>query len=289
MIEAERANFPVTLMCRVLTVSPSGFHAWASRPPSQRDKKNEELRRQIRFAHLNSRGTYGSPRIHADLINKNIHVSRYRVARLMAQEGLRGRRKGRFIKTTDSNHDRPVAPNLLHQSFDVKGPNQVWVSDICYLRTQQGWLFLCVIIDLYSRRVVGWAMQPALDASLVTRAFQMATLLRSPGPSLIFHSDRGSQYVSDAFLKLLGEARCIQSMSSKGNPFDNAVAETFFATLRVELTYDAHWKTRDAARLDVHYYISSFYNHTRRHSYLGQISPVAFEALHDQDKYGQVA
>lgn len=276
-------------MCRSLDIERSSFYAWRNRGPSMRDRENEELLHKIRLSHINSGGTYGSPRIHADLIDDGVAVSQYRVAKIMAQNGIQGRRKGRFIKTTDSDHELPLAPDLLDRNFDIDKPNQVWVSDLCYLSTDEGWLYLCTIIDLYSRRVVGWAMSSRIDSSLVIRAFRMATLVRHPPPGLIFHSDRGSQYASDAFRRELRAARCRQSMGSKGDPIDNAVAESFIATLRVELTPTRRWPTREAARFHVHTYISDFYNTRRRHSYLGYLSPVAFEALHPQEICGEVA
>jgi transposase InsO family protein len=276
-------------MCRVLGVKRSTFYSWRRRPPSSRDRENEELLHRIRLSHLNSGGTYGSPRVHADLVADGVSVSPYRVAKIMSENGLRGRRKGRYVKTTDSDHDLPIAPDLLDRCFDVDGPNQVWVSDLCYLRTDQGWLYLCVVLDLYGRRVVGWAMSPSIDSSIVVRAFRMATLLRQPPAGLIFHSDRGGQYASEDFVRQLDAAHCRQSMGSVGDPIDNAVVESFFATLRVELTYHRRWRTRQAASLDVHGYISSFYNHRRRHSYLGYLSPADFEALHARENHGQLA
>lgn len=267
----------------------SSFYAWQSRGPSSRDRENDELLHKIRLFHMKSGGRYGSPRIHADLIEDGEAVSRYRVAKIMSQNGIKGRRKGRFIKTTDSDHEFPVAPDLLDRCFDVDEPNKVWVSDLCYLATGEGWLYLCTIIDLFSRRVVGWAMSPRLRSDLVVRAFRMAMLVRQPPPGLIFHSDRGSQYASHAFLKELEAASCRQSMASKGDPIDNAVAESFIATLRVELTRPTRWRTRAAAQSTVHNFISSFYNHYRRHSYLGHLSPAAYEALHPQENCVEVA
>jgi transposase InsO family protein len=276
-------------MCRSLDIHKSSFYAWRNRGPSTRDRENDELLHQIRLSHLRSKGAYGSPRIHADLVEEGVSVSKYRVAKIMAENGIRGRRKGRFIKTTDSDHDFPVAPDLLDRCFDVDEPNQVWVSDLCYLHTKEGWLYLCTIIDLYSRRAVGWAMSPRIDTSLVIRAFRMATLTRQPPPGLIFHSDRGSQYASHSFIRELDAAGCRQSMASKGDPIDNAVAESFIATLRVELSPPTPWRTRAAALYSVHNYISSFYNLVRRHSYLGHLSPAAFEALHAKEICGEVA
>jgi len=276
-IEAEKATYPVSLMCSVLDVSRSGYYAWRGRSPSARARRDRELTAEIRSIHERSKQRYGSPRIREELVANETEVGRKRVARLMHEEGLSARAKRRFVKTTDSKHDLPIAPNLLKRNFFSSAPNKVWVGDITYLDTHQGWLYLAVLIDLFSRRVVGWAMSERIDTALVMSALNMAVAQRRPARGLIVHSDRGSQYASHEHRKALRGigARC--SMSRKGDCWDNAVAESFFASLRKELTNRVTFLTRDAARSQVFEYIEAFYNRARRHSTINYQSPVNFE------------
>lgn len=275
---AEKAEYPVTLMSRLLQVSRSGFYAWSKRPESARARSDRALVVDIRAAHKASRGTYGSPRVHRELVVQGQAVGRDRVARLMREQGLRGRRKRRFRNTTQSNHRHPVAPNALEREFTVERPNAAWVGDITYVWTLEGWLYLSVILDLYSRRVVGWAMGHRIDQALTLRALRMALDSRELNAGLMHHTDRGSQYAAGDYRKLL-KARGIRcSMSRKGNCWDNAVAESFFGTLNSELVDRRSWSTRSHARAAIVDHIEGFYNCRRRHAYMDYIAPVEDEA-----------
>ena len=277
MIEAGREEFPVTLMCKSLGVSKSGFYAWASRAESDRGKENKQLVAEIEKVHAKSRKTYGSPRVHVELQEEGFEVGRNRVARLMRESGIRARGKRRYKKTTDSDHDLRIAPNALDRNFLVHAPNKAWAGDITYLWTSEGWMYLAVILDLFSRKVVGWAMADNMRTDLVLVALQQALSKRDPGDDLLHHSDRGSQYASKDYQAAL-DAHGIQcSMSRKANCWDNAVVESFFGTLKVELDAKDHWASRAEARYDVFEYIEVFYNRQRRHSYLGYVSPERFE------------
>ncbi len=276
-IQAQKAHFPVDFMCEQLGVSRSGYYAWKARPESERQKEDEALAQEVEKVHQQSRGTYGSPRVHAELRARGRKVSRKRVARLMNRKGLHARKKRRSVRTTDSRHSQPVAPNLLERDFSPGQPNSSWAADITYVWTGQGWLYLAVVLDLYSRRVVGWAMSQSIDRHLVLNALDMALQSRQPPGGLLLHSDRGSQYASEDYQKLLA-ARGIQcSMSRKGNCWDNAVAESFFSSLKMELVHEAHFATHEQARAALFEYIEVFYNRKRRHSSLGYLSPVDFE------------
>ena len=276
-VEAEKAHYPIRLMCRCLAVSRSGYYAWRRRPPSVRVKQDARLRVEIAASHSASRRTYGSPRILRDLREEGHRVSRKRVARLMRELGLEGRRKRRFRATTDSQHRFPVAPNLLMRDFDVEAPNTAWVTDITYLATVEGWLYLVVILDLFSRRVVGYAMSERIDRELVLEALREALMHRPGARDLIHHSDRGSQYASHDYRDALEAAGITCSMSRRGDCWDNAVAESFFGTLKMELIYELPLQTRSATRSAVADYIETFYNVRRRHSSLDYQSPVEFE------------
>ena len=279
-IQHHRAEFPVVLMCRVLDVTRSGFYAWRKREPSERARKDQRLRIEVRVIHRQSRGRYGSPRIHRELQSRGERVSRKRVARLMLLEGLRGKKKRRFRVTTNSDHTYPVAPNLLARKFaveDVPGPDRVWVADITYVPTREGWLYLAVILDLASRLVVGWSMGETLEAKLAIGALEMALQRRRPAPGLLHHSDRGVQYASNEYRELLEEQKAIVSMSRKGNCWDNAVAESFFATVEIELIEDADWDTRAEARSAIFEFMEAWYNRQRRHSSLEYLTPAEFD------------
>ncbi|HZS36265.1 MAG TPA: IS3 family transposase [Polyangia bacterium] len=274
-------EFPVRLMCRVLAVAPSGYYAWRNGPaPCARQRADERLLLAIRDSHHASRGTYGAPRVRAELHDAGLRVGQKRVARLMRQDGLVGRPRKPYVHTTDSAHAYPLAPNLVARAFDVNGIalNHVWVSDITYVPTQEGWLYLATVLDLASRRVVGWAMRESLDAELALAALRMAIAARHPAPGLIHHSDRGVQYACTAYRTLLAAHGMQASMSRKGDCWDNAVAESFFATLEFELIARARWRTRAEARRAIFEYIETWYNPRRRHSTLGYRSPAQYEA-----------
>lgn len=279
-IHAEKARFPTSLLCRHLGVSRSGYYAWLQRPPSRRAVEDARLVPVIRACHAQSRATYGSPRILKDLVALNYRVSRKRVARLMRREGLSARALRRYRATTESRHSLPVAPNIVARRFHATAPNQLWVTDITYIWTWQGWLFLTVIVDVFSRRVVGWAMAESLHTELPLEALGMALGIRRPDPGLVHHSDRGCQYASDIYQSELAARGIICSMSRVGDCWDNAVAESFFATLKKDLIHRRPWPTKAEAKIAIHDYIGSFFNPYRRHSSLGYLSPMDFEKQH---------
>jgi len=264
-------------MCRLLEVSRSGYYAWRVRPESQRAKTDRELTGVIRRLHAESDGVYGSPKMRDELRDQGYRCGRHKVARLMRKAGLKGCPKRRYKVTTQRDPSHPVADNLLEQDFTAEGPNQRWASDITYISTQQGWLFLAVVMDLYPRRIVGWSMNRWMSRQLVIDALNMAIDQRAPGQTLIHHSDRGSQYTSDDFRDELEKHGIQCSMSARGNCYDNAVVESFFGTLKRERVNRTRYLTRDEAQADVFDYIERFYNRKRRHGRLGNISPVAFE------------
>ena len=276
-IDYRRDRYPVRLMCRLLRVSTSGYYAWRVRPESPRAKSDRTLMAEIRRAHQESKGVYGSPRVHAELVSNNIGVGRHKVARLMRLARLRGCPKRRFRVTTQRDPSHPVAKNLLKQDFSTEAPDQRWVADITYIPTQQGWLYLAVVMDLYSRRIVGWSMSRWISRRLVLAALRMAIDARQLEGDLIHHSDRGSQYTSDDFRDELAKHGISCSMSGSGNCYDNAVIESFFASLKRERVNRVRYRTRDQARADIFDYIEVFYNRKRRHSYLGYISLEDFE------------
>jgi transposase InsO family protein len=277
-IRTEKAMCPVRLLCRTLAVSSAGFYAWCRRGLSLRAQDDAALKVDIRAAHAASGKRYGSPRIHADLKADDHHVGRKRVARLMQEEGIEGQRKRRFRVTTDSRHTHPVAPNELKRNFTTSAPNKVWVSDITYIWTREGWIYLAAVLDLYSRRVVGWSMDSCMDRSLALDALGMALWTRCPEAGLLHHSDRGVQYASADYQDQLRRHGMICSMSRKGDCWDNAVAESFFSTLKAELVHRTDYVSRSQARASVFEYIEVFYNGRRRHSALGYLSPVEHEA-----------
>ena len=281
MIARHQGEFSVRLMCRVLEVSVAGFYAYRKRPESWRAVIDDVLMAHIRIAFAESGETYGAPRVLQELRAAGLPTSTKRVARLMRADGLVARpRSRRRVVTTDSQHDDPIAPNLLGRQFDVHGVaiNRVWVGDITYIPTREGFLYLATVLDLGSRRCVGWAMRDTMEVELVLAALRMARDARRPAPGLIFHSDRGSQYASSAHRRELAAHEMLASMSAKGDCYDNAVAESFFATLEFELIMKHDWHSRDEARRSIFRYIETWYNRKRRHSTLGYVSPVVYEA-----------
>jgi putative transposase len=279
-IQAEKAQLPAAKLCRALGVSRSGYYAWTRRAPSARALLDARLVPVIRACHARSRATYGSPRIHQDLRALDYRVSRKRVARLMRREGLCVRPPRRYRVTTESSHKLPIAPNVVARNFNVTGPNRVWVTDMTYVWTWEGWLFLAVIVDVFSRRVVGWSAADHLRTELALEALGMALGLRQPDQGLVHHSDRGCQYASELYRAELAARGIVCSMSRVGDCWDNAVAESFFAALKTELIYRRPWPTKHEARLAIHDYIGGFYNPHRRHSSLGYLSPMDFERQH---------
>jgi putative transposase len=275
-VERWKAAFAIRRLCRALGVSPSGYWAWRRRAPSRRAVANAQLRQQIVTIHRASRATYGAPRIHAELRAQGVHCSRKRVARLMRVAGVAGCHRRRFV-TTRRNPQRPSAPDLVRRAFVAAAPNQVWVADMTYVPTQQGFLFLAVVLDACSRRVVGWSMAAHLRTELVLAALEMALQHRRPPAGVIHHSDHGSQYTAAAFQTRCERAGVRSSMGSVGDCYDNALAESFFATLECELLMRTRWRTHLEARSALFDFIEVFYNRQRRHSALGYLSPEAFE------------
>jgi putative transposase len=283
-IAAEKALAPIAVLCKVLGVSRSGFYAWEERAPSARSLDDEKLSVQITAIYKANDGRYGSPRVHAELVAAGIAVSRKRVARLMVELGLESRRKRRFKATTDSKHDFPVAENVLDRKFEVDAPDVAWVTDITYVWTSEGWLYLAAILDLFSRRVVGFAMSERIDRALVLEALRVAVGRRVPNAGLVHHSDRGSQYASNDYRNALDDLGVVCSMSRKGNCWDNAVAESFFGTLKTELIYTRRFATKGEAREAIFDFIEGYYNPRRRHSTLGYLSPMEFEMKFVEEK-----
>jgi len=276
-VEAEKEHFPVASLCRVLGVSRSGYYAWRTRPPSARACANQELTRHIQAVHEQSRGTYGAPRIWAELRDRGVVCSRKRVARLLRLAGLQGCHRRKGLPSPRRTPGAAPAPDLVRRDFAAPAPDRLWVADITYVPTWAGFLYLAVVLDAHSRRIVGWAMTDHLRSELVIEALDMAVWRRRPTQSIIHHSDQGSQYTSLAFGRRLREAGLLGSMGSRGDCFDNATAESFFATLECELLARHRFPTRSAARLALFDYIEGFYNTHRRHSALGYLSPAAYE------------
>jgi putative transposase len=270
--------YPVKKMADVLQVSRSHYYAWLKKPLNARKQQDSELLSLVKRIFEENRQAYGSPRIHLDLQDMGHHCSKKRVARIMRENGICVRLKKKYKATTDSEHTYPVAENLLRQEFFVETANKVWVSDITYIWTMEGWLYLCIILDLYSRMAVGWSLDSRIGASLATSALSMAVLHRNPPEGLIIHSDRGVQYASKAFRKEIEKHKIIQSMSRKGNCWDNACAESFFATLKSEEVFRRSYKTREEAQKQIFEYIAVYYNRLRKHSYLDYLSPEEFES-----------
>lgn len=283
-IAAEKAHFPVDVLCAVLDVSRAGFYAREKRPASLHEKRDAALGEKIAEIHSRSRRTYGSPRVHDELRESGERVSRKRVMRIMNERDLQAKRRRRFRVTTDSEHADPIAPNVLARSFTTTAPNQAWVGDITYIWTREGWLYLAVLLDLFSRRVVGWSMGETLATELPLAALTSALRTRRPPPGLIHHSDRGCQYASAEYRRLLDRHGLVASMSRKGDCWDNAVAESFFATLKKDLVFRADFLSRSQARSEVFEYIEVFYNRQRRHSHLGYATPTGMELKFDEVK-----
>ena len=276
-IAAREVAFPISSMCRVLGVTKSGFYAWAKRPKPARAKRDAQLAAAVAAVHQRSRGTYGSPRVHRELKARGVPVSKKRVERVMRDNGLQGRSKRRFKRTTDSKHGGPIAPNVLARKFQVDKPNCVWVTDVTAIATGEGWLYLAPMLDLHSRRVVAWATSESNDTALALDVLRRALRVRRPPPGLLHHSDRGSPYASDRYRAELRAHGVRRSMSRKGDCWDNSVAESFFATLRAELVDHQRFPTTEAATRAIGDYIDNFYNVERRHSHLDYLNPLEFE------------
>jgi len=276
-IDSQRYCHPVKKMCHLFKASRSGYYAWSKQRQSIRLQSDERMLEEIRKSYEIGRGSYGSPRITTDIRERGHVCGKNRIARLMRLNGIAARTKRKFKATTNSRHSLPVAPNLLQRQFAASEPDKAWVSDITYIWTEAGWLYLATMLDLFSRKIVGWAMGDRITAELVITAFNQAVWRRKPARGLVLHSDRGSQYASEALRKVLTTHGMIQSMSAKGDCYDNAVAESFFHTLKTEYVYFEKFKTRAEAQIGIFEYIEVFYNCIRRHSTLGNISPQAFE------------
>ena len=272
-----RSGFKLGKMCKLLEVSRSGYHKYLRSQMNERRIENMLIAEEIKRIYKDKHGRYGSPRIHEEMRKGGKRINKKRIARLMRINNIRAITKRKYKATTNSSHDKPVAENLLNQKFEVTELNKVWVSDITYIWTKEGWLYLAVILDLFSRRVVGWSMSETISATLVIAAIRQTLLNRTPAEGMIFHSDRGSQYASEAVRSLLKQNKITQSMSRKGNCYDNAVAESFFHTLKVELIYTRSYATRVEAKNDIFEYIEIFYNRQRGHSAIKYFSPVDFE------------
>jgi putative transposase len=283
-IDDHREQFPVNRMCQVLEVSASGYYAWRNRPPSGREMANRELSKRIKAVYKSSYGTYGSPRIYRELQAQGVACSENRVARLMRLSGLQARQTKCYRVTTKRDQRHPVAPNLLKRDFAADRPDQKWLCDITYIPTQEGWLYLAPVLDLYARRIVGWAMSDRMTSDLTKDALKMALRRRRPEMDLIHHSDQGSQYTDGSYQALLKEHGVQVSMNSVGSWYDNAPMESFFGTLKSELVHHRAYFTREEARLDLFFYIEAFYNRRRRHSSLNYLCPEAYEQLYHQQE-----
>lgn len=280
-IQQQTPTYPVAVMCKVLAVSTSGYYDWRGREPSRRQQKRQQIAEAAQAAHHDNYGIYGYRKVHKDVVEDDkIDCCRETVRRVLREQGLCSRVKRRFVVTTDSSHARPVAENLLARDFAAAAPNEKWAADITYIGTDEGWLYLAAVMDLYSRRIVGWAMSETIDAALVCDALRMGLQTRQPGTGLVHHSDRGVQYVADSFVNLLDSHQITCSMSRKANCWDNAVMESFFGSLKTEWLADKSFATREAAQQDVFKYVEIFYNRKRRHASLGYVSPAAYEKLY---------
>jgi len=270
-------EFPVSRICQIMNVSKSGYYAWITTPKGSRALENEKIVEKIRYFHDASGRCYGSPRIYRDLIDAGVSCGKHRVERLMKMNNISAKTKKKFKATTNSKHSYPIADNILNRNFIVEKKNKVWVSDLTCVPTSEGWLYLCIIMDLFSRMIVGWSMANHLRAELVEDAVNMAWLKRNPEPGLIFHSDRGIQYACNSFKGLISSRKWIQSMSRKGNCWDNACAESFFHSLKTEEVYFNNYRSIEEAKSSIFKYIEIFYNRQRRHSFLGYMNPETYE------------
>lgn len=284
MIREQAAASSVRALCAALNVRRSGYYAWRDRPPSERDRDNERLLVQIRVVYQQSRRTYGSPRMTDELRSRGECCNEKRIARLMRQEGLRPKTVRKFKVTTDSTHTHAVAPNVVNRDFTARQPNQVWLSDITYVWTSEGWLYLAAVLDLYSRRIVGWATSETIDGELAKAALRQAVGRRQPPPGLVHHSDRGVQYACGDYQELLGDWQMVGSMSRKGDCWDNAPMESFFGSLKQELVYHERFTTKAEARAKLFEYIEAFYNNWRRHTSLDGVCPAAYERTYERQE-----
>lgn len=287
-IEERRNQWPIAVMCRVLEVSRSGFYAWRSRGASAAEVRRDKLTDEVKAIHAEVKARYGSPRIHAELVARGHECCVNTVARIMREAGIAAKTKRKFRQTTDSNHALPVAENVLDRQFEPEEPNTSWVADVTYISTREGWLYLAVVEDLFSRRIVGWSMDATMTSRLVVDALEMALARRpslkgSSSSALVAHSDRGSQYASEHYQRRLSEERIACSMSRRGNCWDNAPMESFFASLKKELVHDEDYATRGDAKASIFEYIETFYNRVRRHSSLGYVSPTEYERTYNQN------
>ena len=283
-IKKHRRHYPLALMCRVLQVSASGFYAWLKRPPSKQRQRREEIAQVAARSYFESYRIYGYRKVWEDLIEQNIICCAETVRRVLGDLGLFSRTKRKFVVTTDSNHAEPVADNILDRDFTATAPNQKWLTDITYIPTREGWLYLAAVLDVFSRRVVGWSMSEQIDTELTKSALYMATVQREVAPGLLHHSDRGVQYAAEAYQRKLEDLKMICSMSGKGDCWDNAMMESFFGSLKTEWIYGKNYLTRQEAKQDVFKYIELFYNQQRRHASLDYVSPAEFEKRHEVNR-----
>ena len=289
LMKSMESDHKVVRMADVLGVNRSSYYKYKKEPLCKRKREDEVIGERVEKIFGIHKKRYGSPRITADLKDEGINCGEKRVARLMKERNLVAKAKRKFVVTTDSQHDNPVAPNLLERKFNQEAPDKVYCSDLTYIKTKEGWLYLCVIIDLFSRKIIGWSMDDNMETTMFVRALEMAIMARNPGAGVMFHSDRGSQYCSELFRYKIEEYGMIQSMSRKGNCWDNAPAESFFHTLKIEEVYGKVYETREEAKSCLFEYIEVFYNRCRRHSTLKMLSPVAFEEKYEDQVYEKTA
>ena len=283
-IQDHQPHYPVSIMCHMLQVSSSGFYDWQDREPSAQQQRRDKIAQAAARSHFASHRIYGYRKVWEDLQEQKMTCCPETIRRVLRQLGLFSRTKRKFVATTDSNHSQPVAENLLDRDFTATAPNQKWLTDITYVPTRQGWLYLAAVLDVFSRRIVGWSMSERIDTELVKSALRMATAQRSPGPGLLHHSDRGVQYASEAYQWALDELEMVCSMSRKGNCWDNAMMESFFGSLKTEWVYGKDYQTREEAKNDLFIYIEVFYNRQRRHAALGYVSPADFERRYEMNQ-----
>lgn len=288
-IKEHRKDYPIGIMCRLLSVSRSGYHLWIKRKLSAREFENRRLLEVIVFHYKKSKRTYGLPRILGAIRGQGLNVNKKRVARLMRENNIKAKTKRRFKVTTVQNSKAAASENILNQNFTASSENKIWTGDITYLWTKEGWLYLAIVMDIYSRKIIGWSINSSLSTELVIRALMMALVHRNAKRGIIFHSDRGSQYTSSAFREILKNYGIVQSMSSTGNCYDNAITESFFHTLKTELTYWEKYQTREEAKRSIFEYIEINYNRRRLHSSLGYLSPVEFEEKNSKELIEKVA